>query len=149
MIGNLNPLARFAPRLLGVLVVCLLPASVDAQTVVFRNECRASVVVQTATVVNGVLVHDSPCLLRSMEATPRIPLKVNKIVTVWDAKSNRILYRSVLRATPVSLAYGIVVHPRIQTQVVLDKRPVNKVKPGKMTGTGMTGPGMAGKMRDR
>jgi hypothetical protein len=107
MISTLDRLARSCPSLLAVLIVCLLPTTLPAQTVVFRNECKSPVVVQTATVVRNVLLRDSPYLLRSTEATPKIALSVNKILTVYDAKSNRVLFRDVLRATPMDLAYGI------------------------------------------
>src|SRR5262245_59443165 len=42
---------RCLPGLLAAVVVLLLPVGLRAETVTFRNECRVSVVVQTASVV--------------------------------------------------------------------------------------------------
>jgi hypothetical protein len=128
MISIRHRLARCCPSLLAVLIVCLLPAGLPAQTVVFRNECKSPVVVQATTVYRNVLYRDS-YLLRSMEATPKIALTVNKILTVHDAKSNRMLFRDVLRATRVELAYGIELGNRPGT-VRVAARPADSIKPG-------------------
>ena len=71
-----------------------------AVNVVFRNDCRSSVVVQTAAVVNGMAQKDQPMLLRPGDGTDKIPTDVDRIVTVYDARSNRVLFRDVLRADP-------------------------------------------------
>jgi hypothetical protein len=125
---------------LAVLIVCLLPTTLPAQTVVFRNECKTPVVVQTSTVFRNTLVRDSPYPLRSMEATPRIALSVNKILTVYDPKSNQVLYRDVLRATRMDLAYGIVLDPPPPGRVRVVSRRPESIKPGKPS-SGMTNPG--------
>jgi hypothetical protein len=144
MIRKLDRLARLCPRLLAVLIVCWLPGTALAQTVVFRNECKAPVVVQTHTVVRGVLLRDSPCLLKPMEATPQIALGVNKIVTVYDAKTNRVLFQDLLRATPMDRAFGIIPHPRLAGRCAMSQRRTQEVKPGKpknaMNNRAMPGP---------
>ena len=134
MIGDIGPLARCWPSLLGVLIVCLLPTALPAQTVVFRNECKSPVIVQTTTVVRGVLVRDTPYLLRSMEATPKIALSVNKVATIYDAKSNQVLFQEVCRATRTELAYGIVIDKQRPGRVRVVTRRAEDILPGKGTG---------------
>jgi hypothetical protein len=110
--------------LLVALIVCLLPGSLRAQTVQFRNECRSPVVVQLATVKNNVLQRDQPCLLRSTEVTTKLKADVSKIVVITDAKTNRVLFKDVLHATKKDLAYGIVFDPRFPGRVrVLPRLP--------------------------
>ncbi len=137
MIRKLDRLVRLCPGLLAVLIVCLLARPARAQSVVFRNECGTPVVVQTATVVKGVLVRDSPCLLRHMEATPKISLTVTRIITVHDAKTNRLLYRDVIRPSLMDAAYGIIMHPRLPGRITMATRRVQDVKPGKKDGARM------------
>src|SRR5438309_11414812 len=71
---------------LAVLVVCCLPDKAPAETLVFRNECKAPVVVQAASVVRGVLRRDRPYLLNYRDTTPDIVMPGNKLITVYDAK---------------------------------------------------------------
>src|SRR3954471_4530622 len=98
MIRSYERLVRPGAGLLAVALVCLLPSSGWADNVVFRNECRSSVVVQTAVVVKGVIQKDQPTLLRPGDSTDKIPTDVDRIVIVYDARSNRMLFRDVLKA---------------------------------------------------
>jgi hypothetical protein len=139
MIRHPGLLARSCPSLLAGLLLVLLPGAGAAQTVVFRNECRVPVVVQTATVVKGVLVKDDPYPLRPTEATPKIALGVNKLLVITDAKSNRILFKELCRATRKELAYGIVPHPRLRGAVTVSPRQPKTVTPGKHRGKMATG----------
>jgi hypothetical protein len=122
MIRTLPSLVRSLPGLLAVSIVCLLPAAAEAQTVIFRNECRASVIVQTATVVKGNVVRDQPQLLRSGDYTSKIKLDTDKIVTVYDAKSNQVLFREVLKVTKMDLGYSIHPDPNAPNKVRLKLR---------------------------
>jgi hypothetical protein len=111
MISFRNSLAWIRPLLLAVLLVSLLPAVVQADTVIFRNDLRVPVVVQTATVVRGVLRRDQQHLLRHGESTPKIKLDANKIVYIYHGKSNQLLFRQVIKASPRDFHYGIIVDP--------------------------------------
>jgi len=128
MIRYCQRLVRPLPGLLAVALVCLLPSLGRADNVVFRNECKASVVVQTATVVKGVVKRDQPTLLRMGECTARIPLDVDRIVTVYDARSNRVLYRDVLKASKKELGAAIAFDTRLN-KVVLVRRDPSVLKP--------------------
>ena len=98
MIRSFERLVRPRLGLLAVALVCLLPSLGQAQDVVFRNDCRYSVVVQTGVVVKGVLQKDQPTLLRQGDSTDKIPTDVDRVVIVYDSRSNRVLFRDVLKA---------------------------------------------------
>jgi hypothetical protein len=123
MIRYFERLVRPLPGLLAVALVCLLPSLVRAENVVFRNECKASVVVQTATVVKGVVKRDQPTLLRMGECTPKIPLDVDRIVTVYDARSNRVLYRDVIKASKKEVGAGISFDPQTNKVRLVARKP--------------------------
>jgi hypothetical protein len=126
MIRKLDRLARLLPGLLAVPIVCLLPTLVQAETVIFRNECRSSIVVQTSTVVKGMVQRDQPNLLRPGEYSPKINFESDKIVTVYDARTNRVLFRDVLKYTKMDLGYSIQPDPKVPNKVLLHfRKPMN------------------------
>jgi hypothetical protein len=109
MIRSLERLVRPPAGLLAAALVLLLPALARAQHVVFRNECRSSVVVQTGVYVKGVFHKDQPILLRPGDSTGKIPLNVDRIVIVYDARTNNRLVSDVLKADARKAhAYSIV-----------------------------------------
>jgi len=111
-------LVRPATGLLAaVALVCLLPSAGRADNVVFRNDCRSSIVVQTAVVVKGVLQRDTPQLVRPGDTTEAIPTNVDRIVTVYDARSNRVLYSQTYKATKVEAGFSIVPDPQVPNKV--------------------------------
>ncbi len=79
-----------------VLIVCSVGGSLQAETFVFRNECRVPLVVQVSSVQRGVLKRDQG-LLRPGESTAKLPLDSDKVITVYDSRSSRILFRDVLK----------------------------------------------------
>lgn len=119
MISLAYSLGRFSPRLLAVLIVCLLPSALRAETVMFRNECRGTVIVQTMTLDKGVLRRDQPSLLRYGECTPKLKLDADKVVYIYDGKTNRILFRDVLKVSKKPLYYSITFNQRMgRVQVI-------------------------------
>jgi hypothetical protein len=122
MIRSYERLVLPLRALLAVALVCLLGPAVMADNVVFRNECRSSVVVQTAVVVKGVLQRDQPQLLRPGDYTEQIPTSVDRLVTIYDARSNRVLFREVLKASKVELGYSILPDPQAAGKVRLMQR---------------------------
>src|SRR5690242_3006908 len=84
----------------GTAVLLLLAVSTPlaaAQTLTFRNQCSASVVVQVASLHRGVFCRDRPYLLQPGETTRPIALLGDKFITVFDAKvPNRALYQGTL-----------------------------------------------------
>lgn len=101
---------------LAVLFPCVLSGGLLAETASFRNDCRAPLVVQTATVVRGVLKRDQ-CLLRPGESTPKMTLDTDKVVTVYDGKTGRLLFRGALRVSTTPLNYSIVPDLRLPNRV--------------------------------
>jgi hypothetical protein len=125
MIRSCERLVRPFAGLLAVALVCLLPSLARAENVVFRNDCRSSVVVQTGVVVKGVLQKDQPNLLRPGDSTDKIPTDVDRVVIVYDARSNRVLFRDVLKADPKNpRAYSIMPDPQVMNKVRLVQRKV-------------------------
>jgi hypothetical protein len=128
------------PAWLAVLILCLTPAVLPAETITFRNECRIPVVVQTFSVVRGALKRDRAVSLRSNEASPKITLDTDKLVIIYDGRvPNRILYRDGVRLSKKPLYLGIVPDV-VPIKVKLMPRPA--FTPGK--GGGTAGPGMTG-----
>jgi hypothetical protein len=121
-----NSLARSSPCLLAVLTVCLIPAALRAENVTFRNDCPFPLVIQTATLRNGTLYRDQAQLIRSGERTTPIRVNADKILSVYDGKSNRTLYRDALRATTKELHYSInaMANPRFPGRVQMIIRQI-------------------------
>lgn len=115
-------------------------AAVQAEYVIFRNECKVPVIVQTASVVRGVLKRDQT-LLKPGEFTTRIPLDRDQVITVCDGINGRTLFRDPLRTSKTPMHYGIVPN---QGKVPVRMMP-RKPGPGWMPPvTGMPGGSMPG-----
>jgi hypothetical protein len=116
-------------------VFALLPAGVQAETLVFRNDTNAPLVIQGACVVNGRLRHDQPIAM-APGATARIVLPGNKLITVYHAKlPNRILFQGTIQGGTDDLYFSM------QPDPVIGKVKMEQVKTGAM---GMM-PGMPGR----
>ena len=70
---------------LALFAALAVPAACQAEYVVFRNECKMSVVVQTASVVRGVLKRDQT-LVKPGEYTEKITLDTDKTMLFRRAK---------------------------------------------------------------
>lgn len=127
MIRSCERLVRLPAGWLAIALVCLSPSLARAENVVFRNECRSSVVVQTGVYVKGVFVKDNPILLRPGDSSGRIPTDVARIVIVYDARSNTVLFRDVLEADKNPRAYSIVPDPQVTNKVRFMPRKVTTV----------------------
>jgi hypothetical protein len=92
---------RCSVILLAVLLVGWSAKPAAAETLVFRNECKAPLVVQVVSVFRGVFRRDRPYLLHSGDTTkPGVMLIGDKVITILDAKvPNRILYQGTLSAS--------------------------------------------------
>lgn len=105
--------------LLTLVAGLLLPAGVFANSLTLRNECRSSLVVQTSTLVRGAMQRDQPNLVRPGETTPKLPLERDRIITVYDGRSSRVLYQGIQRYSPVPVRYSIQPDPRTPGKVRL------------------------------
>jgi hypothetical protein len=144
MISKRNSLGRCLPPMLGVLILCLTPLTGNAQTtpnaqktqnpqtVMLRNECRSPVVVQVTMVdKKGVIRREEPMLLRYGDCTERIKTDVDKVITIVDNKSNRVLFRDVLKANKKERYFSIIFDPRMPGRVQLVLRPTKTEPPMK------------------
>jgi hypothetical protein len=122
-------LGSFRACLLAVLVLCASGAAGHAETVILRNECHCPVTVCTATVVRGVLRRDKVTTLNPGESTEKIKTDVDKLLTIYDAKSNRILFRETMRSSTKPQYYGIVYSPRTPGRVHVVPRTKASMSP--------------------
>jgi hypothetical protein len=99
------------------------PAGKPTWTLTFRNELRIAVIVQTVTSVGVLTRRDKPVLLAA-GATTTVPFDGHKIYTIYDARSNRVLVRSVLKYTGQHACRGIVLDPRVPGMVNVIPRPL-------------------------
>jgi hypothetical protein len=81
-----------------VALFTLLPASLRAETLTFRNDTNAPVVVQGSYVVRGTVRRDTPQLVQP-GASVRVNLPGNKLITVYDARlPSRTLFQDTVQA---------------------------------------------------
>ncbi len=99
-------------------------AQTPTPTLTFRNDLPLPVVVQTVTVIRGAMRKDQSELLAMSETSTRMPLDGDKIITIYDGRSNKILYKNALKAGRTSLLYSITTDPRLPGKVLLAQRPV-------------------------
>ena len=125
-----NSMSRLFAAALAVALVGWLPGQVDAKTVVFRNECRAAIVIQAATVVRGVMKREQPYLLKAGETTPKISITTDKIIMIYDGKANKMLFRDVLKASAKPLYYSVAPDPRTGKVRMVPRSAAAMMKPG-------------------
>jgi hypothetical protein len=120
MISHRCGLGCLRPRLLAVLVLCLLPGAGPAESLYFQNKCDAPVVLQATSVFRGAVWRGRPCLLKPGDTTPAIAMPGNKIITVLDPKvPNRVLFQGAIPAGVMDLRFNIVPDlppPRVRMQ---------------------------------
>jgi hypothetical protein len=109
--GCSRPVARQTVRLVVAAVVlalfCVVPASLQAETLTFRNDTNTPVVVQGSYVVRGMVRRDAPQLVQP-GASARIVLPGNKLITVYDAKlPSRTLFQDTIQAGNADQSYSL------------------------------------------
>ena len=106
-----------------LLAVLGLAGSSPATVLTFRNEVPTPVIVQTVTAIGVVTRRDKPTLLPP-GGIVNLPFDGDKIVTIYDPRSNRVLFRNALKQVPAPLAFGIIVDPRLPGAVTTVPRPL-------------------------
>ena len=112
---------------LTLFVALAIPTACRAEYVVFRNDCKVSVVVQSASVVRGVLKRDQT-LVKPGDYTGKISLDSDKIITICDGRTGKILFRDPLRAAGKPLAFAILAVPNM-AKVRVEKCPLPAKSP--------------------
>ncbi len=112
-------------------LVALLPAVGAAETLTFRNDTNAPLVIQGACLVRGQLRTDQPIsMLPGGKA--RINLPGNKLITIYHARRpNRPLFQDTIKGGDDDLFFSI------QLDMVLGRV---KLEQKKGSGDMMTGP---------
>lgn len=125
----------FRPRtpllLAAVLLVASPPGELRAETFAFRNDCRVPLVVQVSSVQRGVLKRDQG-LLRAGETTPKMRLDSDKVITIYDSRTNRILFRDVLKARKLPAFFSLHPDPLFPARLrIREIRPAEMDRPTK------------------
>ena len=108
MTPSLRNLGKIAAGLVAVLIVGLLPTSVRAEAILFRNETNGPIIVQAACVVRGVLRSGPPYLLKAGDSTPPIVMPGNKLITVYDGQNpNHVIRKDTIPSGPTDQAFGV------------------------------------------
>jgi hypothetical protein len=112
-------------RLLGGLLVLLLPAIAAAQNITIKNDLKQPVVVQAVYVVSKMLKRDKPYALKPGDSTPAIALPGDKVIIIYDAQNpNLILGQVPLQANKEDQSFAVVPIPKPQPRgpkVTLEK----------------------------
>jgi hypothetical protein len=113
--------------LLAVLLPFLLPAQALAETIEIVNNTKATLVVQCAAVVRGVVRRGAPNTLGPGEKMTVTALG-NKLVNVYDARfPNRMLYQGTVPASLTDGSYSIT-----QPDLRIPKLQMDTNRPGMM-----------------
>ena len=88
----------------------VLPTQALAETIVFTNDTKGTVVVQVATVIRGAVRRGTPTTLGPGEKM-RVTVLGNKLINIYDARlPNRMLFQGTIAASPDDCHYAIK-HP--------------------------------------
>jgi hypothetical protein len=107
-----------------VMAIALLAVSVPpgpaqaAISLTFRNDCNVAVVVQTGTIQRGKVLNDQPLVLR-VGTSGRVPFHGDKLLLIYEGKSNRILHQSALRFQGSAASFSIQSDPQKSGKVKL------------------------------
>jgi hypothetical protein len=135
MIGLLHSLGLTRPSLTALLIVCLAPAAASAQHLRFRNETSGVIIIQTSSVVGGVVRQGPRYQLNPNDVTPAVLLPGNRIIAIYDnpRNPNRLLFQGTIPAGTEDLGFGIVADapaPRVKIEPRrLPAKPAQPMKP--------------------
>ena len=119
-------------RLVGVLLIALLPAALCAETITIQNTANVPIVIQASSIVGKQVNRAAPAMLNPNDSTPGIQLPGNKVITIYDAKTpNKVLWQGVIPAGNADLNLGIIVDPKTGKFVKLEKLPAPAGPPEK------------------
>jgi len=118
---------RVCPKLLLALILLmgLVPSFSLAETVVFRNETPVPIIVQVSAVQRGVLKRHQHLVLPT-QSTPKMPTETDQIILIFDAKTGRMLFRDVLKASMLPLSFGII-PGKLPATLLVVPRPLVKL----------------------
>jgi len=108
MTYSLGNLGKVAAGVMAVWVMALPPADARAESLLFRNDTKAPIIVQAACVVRGVLRRDRPYLLKPGDSTPGITLPGNKVITVYDgSRPNKVIFKGAIPGGPTDQSFTV------------------------------------------
>jgi hypothetical protein len=93
-------LGILAWALFALFAVLALPGAGSAAWLGYRNDTKSPVIVQAASIVNNTVRLGRPHLLYSGEIAWDAVIQAGaKVITVYDAKTKRVLYKDTLTVT--------------------------------------------------
>ena len=95
-----------------------LASAAFGHTLTFKNEAGTTVVVQTGTLVRGKLRSDRPIVLRAGAMSAAIDLDSDKMITVYDGRSNRVLFQGLQKHSTTPLKFSIQPAPPNKVKLV-------------------------------
>lgn len=129
MVWHLNHRRAVGIGIIALAVLALAPVAALAETLTFRNDTKAALVIQGACIVNGQVRRDRPIPLPPT-GLAKIVLPGNKLITIYDANQpNRVLFQGTIPG-------GIV----DQSFLILPDPPLPRVKLEPVKNPGMGGP---------
>jgi hypothetical protein len=127
MTRQLHGILKRGAMLVALALPFVLPTQALAETIIFTNDTKATVVVQVATVIRGAVRRGTPTTLGPGEKM-RVTVLGNKLINIYDARMpNRVLFQGTISASPDDCHYAIK-HPDAR----LPKLDLEMVKPAMM-----------------
>jgi hypothetical protein len=106
---------------LALLIIAFAPVIASAETITFRNDTPATIVVQVTSVVRGTVMRERPATLSPNDVS-RTDLPGNKIITISDArKPTNVLYQGAISSSNEDLYLLIKVDPLLPNRLKLEK----------------------------
>jgi hypothetical protein len=103
---------------IALMLVLVCPVLAWASSLHFRNDTPHAIVVQTGSLRAGRVLNDQPHPLRP-GTWSRVVLSADKSVTIYEGKSNRILYQSIVSKQSGALHFSIQPDPQHPGKVQL------------------------------
>jgi hypothetical protein len=120
MMPHLRGYRATGSGVLAFLALGLLPGSVFAEVLAFRNDTGTPIVVQGACIVQGTVQRDRPHPLAPNESC-RITLPGNKLITIYDPRMpNQILFKGNYPAGTEDLYFSVRLDPT-RSKVIVER----------------------------
>ena len=125
---QLHGILKNGAILIALVLPFVLPAQAFAETLLFVNDTRGTLVVQVATVIRGAVRRGPPTTLLP-GGKMKVDILGNKLINVYNARlPNQVLFQGTLPASTDDAIYSLK-----QPNVRLPKVDMELVKPAAMT----------------
>jgi hypothetical protein len=130
MISLLSSLSWKSRTLLAVLIVCLLSAATQAETITIKNTTNGTIVIETTYQAGTKVAQGPPITLKAGETSPGITLPGNKRFRFFDVNMpNTPLGQQVVPGGKNDLDFVIVPSTKPPWKVLLQPAPMKDKDP--------------------